>query len=199
MAGSREEWARYERWNAAIAETVYSPANAGQPVYLDLEEDLLEVIRDRAEPDATDPTSALIDVVKGTLVLMDGASSVLRDHLSRLDHWYQGSMLEPPPTLGLLAMLSLVAEHMRQGQDMRAHNFYGRLSELAELNDSQIRWFQLAYRSKRDDRAASAELWDSLNLWLEMMEGSRGLPRLSPGSRPHWASPFAGACPPSRP
>jgi hypothetical protein len=193
MAGSREDWARYERWNAAIAETVYSPANAGQPVYLDLEEDLLEVIREQAEPDATNPTSALIDVVKGTLVLVDGASLVLRDHLSRLDRWYQGSMLEPPPTLGLLAMLSLVAENMRQGQDMRAHNFYGRLSELAELDDNQIRWFQLAYRSKRDNGAASAELWDSLNLWLEMMEGSRGLPTAYPLGHDHIGLPLSQA------
>lgn len=65
MAGSPEEWSRYERWNAAIAAVVYSRGQAGQPVYLDLERDLLDRIRDVAEPDATDASSAFIQVVIG--------------------------------------------------------------------------------------------------------------------------------------
>ena len=81
MAGSPAEWERYERWNGAIAEVVYSRGQAGLPVYLDLEDSVLASIRDAAEPEATDVSSALIQTLIGTLVFTDGANSVLRGHL----------------------------------------------------------------------------------------------------------------------
>jgi hypothetical protein len=193
MAGSAEEWARYERWNGAIAVVVYTPAMAGQPVYLDLEDEVIKVVRQVAEPEASDPTSALIDAVKGTLLLRYGAGSVFASHLRKLDGWYDGSMLDPPPSLGLLAMLSLVAENMRQSDDMRAHNYYGRLAELVGLDHEQLRWFEIAYRHRRHKEAASAELWGSLNHWLEMMEGSRGLPTAYPLGHDHVGLPLSQA------
>jgi hypothetical protein len=118
---------------------------------------------------------------------------VLRDHLSRLDSWYGGPMLKPPPTLALLAMLSAVAENMRVSDDMQAHNFYGRLAELAGLDHDQLRWFETAYRHRRHERAASAELWGSLNDWIEMMEGSRGLPTAYPVGHDHIGLPLSQA------
>jgi hypothetical protein len=193
MAGSPLEWARYERWNVAIAGVVYTPAQAGRPVYLDLEDDVIDAVRQLAEPDAADPNRALIEAVKGTLLLRDGASSVFIGHLRRLHRWYEGPMLEAPPCLALLAMLSLVAENMRQSGDMQAHNFYGRLAELAGLDHDQLRWFENAYRHRRDKEATSAELWDSLNDWLEMMEGSRGLPTAYPIGHEHIGLPLSQA------
>ena len=193
MPGSPFEWARYELWNAAIAEVVYPAAKAGQPVYLDLEDDVIQAVQRLAEPAAVDPTAALFDAVKGTLLLRDGASSVLRAHLRKLDGWYEGSMVNPPPSLGLLAMLSLVAENMRQSEDMQAHNFYGRLAELAGLDDDQRTWFENAYRHRRRKDAASAELWGSLNDWLEMTEGTRGLPTAFPIGHDHIGLPLSQA------
>ena len=188
-----EEWARYERWNQAIADVVYSPAMAGKRVFLDLEEELLDEVQERAEPDAPEAAPALIEAVKGTLILRAGASFVLRDHLQRLDRWYDGPMVEPPPCLGLLALLSLVAENMRDSDAMRAHNFYGRLAEKLGLDEAQLRWFESAYRDRRHKEAASAELWGALNDWLEMMEGGRGLPTAVPVGHEHIGLPLSQA------
>ena len=193
MAGSTEEWARYERWNHAIATVVFSPVHAGRPVYLDLEEDILRDVQLDAEPDAAESSEALVDAVKGTLVLRHGASYVLDGHLQRLNHWYEGPMLDPPPCLGLLSILSLTAERMRHGEGMKAHNFYGRLGELLHLDKEQIGWFESAYRQQLGGGAASMILWESLNDWLEMMEGSRGLPTVQPIGHSHIGLPLSQA------
>lgn len=192
MVGSQQEWQRYERWNRAIATVVYSPAMAGRPAYLDLEDDVLRSICGRAEPDAPDPASALIQVVKSTLDL-GGRADVLGSHLYRLDQWHGGTMLEPPPTLGVLALLSVVAERMRRSADMRAHNFYGRLAQLATMDPEQLSRFETSYRRRRDGMPASRELWESLNDWLEMCEGARGLPTAAPIGHEHIGYPLSQA------
>lgn len=189
----RVDWDRYQRWNGAIAEVVYTPERAGQPVYLDLEEDVLAKIVRRAEPEAVDATTALIEVVKATLDFRSGYAGVLRGHLGKLDAWYSGRMVDPPPCLALLAMLSIVAESMRQTQEMRAHNYYGRLGELLSLSSRQVTWFEQAYRHRRHREAASEELWGALNDWLEMLDGQRGTPTAFPVGHDHVGLPLSQA------
>ncbi len=193
MPGSTTEWERYLRWNAAIASVVFSREAAGKPTYLDLEDEVLEAIRDAAEPDAGDPAATLIEVTKGTLALRSGAAPVLRGHLRRLGTWHGGSMLDPPPTLGLLALLSLVAESMHAGDGMKPHNFWGRFEELLELDGHQLDWFRSAYRDKTEGVAVSTQLWDSLNDWLEMLEGNRGLPTAVALGHEHIGYPLSQA------
>jgi hypothetical protein len=193
MAGSTAEWERYSRWNAAIASVVFSRKAAGKPTYLDLEDEVLEAIGDAAEPDAGDPAATLIEVTKGTLALRSGAAPVLRGHLRRLGSWHDGSMLDPPPTLGLLALLSLVAESMHAGDGMKPHNFWGRFEELLELDGHQLDWFRSAYRDKTEGVAVSTQLWDSLNDWLEMLEGNRGLPTAVALGHEHIGYPLSQA------
>lgn len=176
MAGSVDEWQRYLLWNDAVAAVVYPFEEAGRPVYLDLEDEVIDRIRDLAEPDAIDAADALIDAVKGVLVMRDGASHVLRGLLARLQAWHRGDVFEPPPTLAFLAMLSLVAESMHDGSGMKAHNFYGRLQQRLGLGDDELDWLRTAYRAPTADGAASEVLWSSLNDWLEVLEGNRGLP-----------------------
>lgn len=193
MAGSTAEWDRYLRWNGAVAEVVYSPEAAGTPVYLDLDDDVLAAVCDVAEPGADDPASTLSEVVKGTLVLRYGASRVLRSHLHRLETWRRGSMLDPPPTLALLAMLSLVAETMHAGEGMKQHNFYGRLAELLDLNVQELGWLRSAYRRQDNGAAVSVRLWGSLNDWLETLEGNRGLPTAMALGHEHVGLPLSQA------
>ena len=193
MAGWDIEWERYARWNLAIADVVFTRDAAGKPVYLDLEDGVLDEIRKVAEPEATDPAATLVDVVKGTLALRDGPADVLRGHLRRLKRWHEGSMIEPPPTLALLAMLSLVAETMHEGGGMKPHNFWGRFEELLNLKGKQLDWFRNAYRKQIGETPASTELWESLNDWLEMLEGERGLPTAHPIGHDHIGFPLSQA------
>lgn len=193
MAGSDGEWDRYERWNAAIAEVVYSAESAGAPVYLDLEDEVLDVLCDAAEPTADDPRGALVGAVKGTLVLGHGPADVLRGHLRRLDQWRRAGMVAPPPTLPLLAILSLAAENMHEGEGKAANNFYDRLVELLELSEVEKQRFTNAYRKDRDGRAVSTDLWVSVNDWLEMLEGNRGLPTAFALGHAHIGLPLSQA------
>ena len=110
------DWNRYLRWNEAIATVVFSRDSAGRPVYLDLENEVLAAIRDVAEPNAAEAAPSLVEAVKKTLYLRGGPSHVFAGHIRRLSLWHHGTMLDPPPTLALLAMLSLAAETMHEGR-----------------------------------------------------------------------------------
>ena len=167
--------------------------NAGRPVYLDLEDEVLDAIRHAAEPNAAAAAPGLVEAVKNTLILRSGASQVFARHLHRLRRWHDGTMLDSPPTLALLAVLSLAAETMHEGEGMKPHNFYGRLRELLELDNQSLNRVRNAYRKSVNGIAVSASLWDSLNDWLEMLEGNRGLPTAFAISHEHIGLPLSQA------
>lgn len=193
MAGSTAEWERYGRWNDAIAAVVYPRQENAVPVYLDLEDDVLAEIQNAAEPDATDAAAALIEAVKGTLVFADGPATLFRGHLNRLARWRSTDGLSPPPTLGLLALLSLAAERMHEGEGKAAHNFYGRLADLLQLDATEIDWFTTGYLRKHNGVPLSQMFWSSLNDWLELLEGNRGIPTAYAVGHAHIGLPLSQA------
>jgi hypothetical protein len=90
-------------------------------------------------------------------------------------------------------MLSLVAETMHEGGGMKPHNFWGRFEALLNLTGKQLDWFRNAYRKPIGASTASTELWGSLNDWLEMLEGERGLPTAHPIGHDHIGFPLSQA------
>ncbi|MDC0359168.1 hypothetical protein OAM92_00390 [Acidimicrobiales bacterium] len=177
MAESSEEWDRYKRWNIAIADVVYPVSEAGIPVYLDLEDDVLAAIAAIAEPNVSEPGEALVEAVKATLTFGRGPGKVLRQHLINLDSWWSDAdTAEPPPTLALVAVFSLAAENMHDGEGKAANNYYDRLRQLLKISRDDLDTLQKAYRFQYDGMAVSTYLWTSLNDWLEYLEGNRGLP-----------------------
>jgi hypothetical protein len=193
VAGSTAEWELYERWNTAVANVVYTAEAAGVHVYLDLDDEVLTAIRDRAEPNALHAESAFVEAVKGTLVLGHGPADVLRGHLRRLDEWGRESSTEPPPTVALLGLLSLAAGSMREGEGMAANNFYGRLAEVLSVTEEELTRFTQAYRKRRNGEAVSNVLWNSLSEWLERLEGNRGLPTAFAFAHAHIGLPLSQA------
>jgi hypothetical protein len=187
------DWERYSRWNSAIARVVYAGTNAGQPVYLDAEDDVLDAIRDLAEPEATSARAGLVQAVGDVLLLNEGPAAMLRGLLERLERWEQGDLEDPPPTLGLLAVMSLAAENMRDGGGKAANNFYGRLAELLDLDGEQSKRFMRAYWRSFNGRPTSDVLWGSLNLWLELHEGNRGLVTAYANRQAHIGLPMSQA------
>jgi hypothetical protein len=192
-AAGADSGQRYYRWNDAVADVVYANASAGRPTFLDLEDNVLATIRDLAEPDATDPAGALVEAVRSNLQLDAGPSPFLGWYLKHLRWWTLTDMLDPPPTLGLLAVLSLAAENMRHAEGKSANNFYGRLSELLNLTPEQEKWFTDAYRKNPDGSPVSERLWGSLNSWLERLEGNRGLPTAYADGHAHVGLPLSQA------
>lgn len=190
-------WEAYFRWNSAVADVLFGPSAAGVPAYLDLEGEVLEEIAGKAEPGCEDPKKALAAAVKATLLLEGTGKGAFSEHIAELNHWGNGT--DPPPTLALLAVLSLAAEDMRSGDGMSANNYYGRLRALLEIEKDQLDRLVSHYRKDvlmqhaLSKRPVSSILWGSLNNWLERLDGERGLPTAVAISHPHIGLPLSQA------
>ena len=164
-------WERYERLNFAIAEEVFGNGAAGQPVYLDLEPDVLaRIARRMGESPATEPDKLLCEVVSATLPAPDGAGGLFSVHVARAVQWEREGTSKPPPCIGVLAVLSLVAERMKRTEEFSGSNYYGRLLQALDI-DGEFR-----DRVGRDFRKETPLLWNALNRWIEDSNGRRGLP-----------------------
>jgi hypothetical protein len=62
----------YLAWNRAIVEVIFGGDHANEPVYLDLEDEVLTEVARHAAPGAKDPTEALVQAVRPTLYLDPG-------------------------------------------------------------------------------------------------------------------------------
>lgn len=193
MTESVIEWERYDAWNVALASVLYGPEFAGVPVYLDMEEDVLYQVTQSIEPDETDPQSALARAVVGTLDFSLPKTKLFDPYIDRLAKWQTRNDSSAPPTIGLLAMLSLVAENMHAGDGLAAHNFYARLGLLCELTGEQLDQFQKSYYRERKGSPTSEILWSSLNNWLDRLEGAWGVPTAYAVGLAHIGPPLSQA------
>ena len=164
-------WERYERLNAAIAEEVFGEGAAGRPAYLDLEPDTMaRIARDLGDGRSARPDDLLCEIVRGTLPDPSGPVGVFTEHVGRVFLWELGDDASPPPCIGVLAMLSLVAERMKRTERFAVSNYYGPLLEALGFDSGH------RTRVERDFRDHTPLLWNALNRWLEESNGRRGLP-----------------------
>ena len=198
MNTSRDDaaWERYERLNSAMAEEVFAEGAAGRPVYLDLEPDVLaRITKHLGDARVGEPDELLIEVVKATLSDPAGPAGLFSLHTGRIFLWELEGSSSPPPCIGLLAALSLVAERMKQTEEFAGSNYYGRLLQTLDIDG------EFHDRVGRDFRRQTPLLWNTLNRWLEESErpsrpAHRGRVRPSPVHRP---AAFASARPCSGP
>ena len=184
MAGP---WPAYVRWNRAIADAVYGTGAAGLPAYLDLEPSVLEVIARAANADMRNPREALLEAVRPTVGIRGNHDRVFDAHLERLHRWRPADG-DPPPVIGLLAVLCLAAEDMRESDGIAANNYYDRLMPLLGVtSETNKRRVINAYRK------ASFDLWEPLNGWLESLHGERGLPTAYSYAHAHVGRPLSQA------
>lgn len=164
-------WGEYEKWNDAIAREIFNENTAGQPVYLDLEEDVFARVATRVGLDpGSDPANDLVESVRATLCPPTGPVAVFRAHTEAAGLWKLRGDSTPPPCIGLLAVLSLVAEEMRRSEEFAGSNYYGRLAKTLNVPSGSIK--QLT----RDFRRETPFFWDTLNGWLEDSNGKYGFP-----------------------
>ncbi|MBO9533547.1 MAG: hypothetical protein J7513_11305 [Solirubrobacteraceae bacterium] len=171
LAAPDTTWITYDQWNAAISDEFFSGRYGGRPVYLDLEDAALLRIADAAGEGADDPQAALIDAVGATLALRERAS-IFGAHRRRLAEWSRAGRQGPPPVIGVLALLSLVAEQMAADEEFRASNYYGRFLRTLgySAEDSNLR--QKVVRCFGEETHV---LWAALNGWLAEDPGTRGV------------------------
>ncbi len=167
---TEDRWSRYRCWNAALVSVICGRESSGLPVFLDLEENVLEKVAIAAGNDDHDPRSGLINAVLPTLNPPSHRAGMFGSHKAQLLRWHIESG-DPPPTLALLAVLSLAAEDMHGGDGFAAHDYYNRLMSLLNVTDEHDK--ELIIKAYRH---CSADLWDSLNDWLMFHEGELGIP-----------------------
>lgn len=167
-------WTRYDDWNASVEAEFFDGSWAGRPVYLDMEDEVLEAIADRVGSTG-DPKVALENAVRPTLYLPPETGGHLLDlHLRRLRRWQQSRSDEAPPCLAVLALFSMAAEGMRGDETFRSNNYYARLSQCVGINPKAHA--TAAKRVESEFRRDSLELWNGLNAWLHDHDGALGLP-----------------------
>lgn len=179
MSVIAEAWNRYLVWNRALCDVIFTPDRSGQPVYLDMDDAVLSAVAIRAGAPAEAAPQQLAEAVRGTLILNSGPADVFRGHLLRLERWRRAAVtggstlidIPPPPTVGLLALLTLAAESMGSDTSYAVHAYYPRLSSLLEVDtDTAKDRLSAAYR------ADAERLWKGLNDWLTATDGRYGVP-----------------------
>ena len=174
-------WDRYDAWDKALRDLVYTDDTAHEPAYLDVEDDLLVQAAANAglgALTAEQAEAALTDAVRATLCLGPSwsGSSVLTRHRDRLSRWRAARryglqpLAAPPAVVGLLAVFARAAEHMGRDGQHSAAAYYPRLNQLLSIGPSDANRMQAAFR------AESEKFWDAVNVWLDDQDGTRGLP-----------------------
>lgn len=172
-------WERYLRWNTALCETVFTEERAGQPVYLDMDDEVLANVSSRLSMSPERAATELTAAVRATLKLAGGQADVFRTHLQQLSQWRRAvnqsadpsARLKPPPTIALLAVFTLAAEAMGSDASYAVHAYYPRLSSVLGVSREKERGrLQLAYQSEAE------KLWRGLNDWLTLADGRYGVP-----------------------
>jgi hypothetical protein len=173
-------WQQYHAWNEALGSVLFTSANDGRPVYLDMDDDVLSQVALEAGVEPGDIQAHLAAAVRDTLNLSGAAASVFGQHLRDLRLWRrvtvkksrdEGSIPPAPPVLALLAVLTLAAEEMQHDREFGGNAYYPRLFRVLGIEDGKQRTrLTTAYRQDAE------ELWGGLNEWLSAADGRLGLP-----------------------
>jgi hypothetical protein len=155
--------------DAALADSLFSEAQAGRPVYAMPDDESLTLF---AEQFGIPPKEARWLIRRAAAIqigLGDDRSKPFAKVSGRLKEG-STSPLDTPAGLSTLATLSMAADAMHAEEGMAAHNYYGRLHALLGTQESQKVAVERGYRDHGET------LWDALNSWLEAWEGERGIP-----------------------
>ncbi|MFJ9313443.1 hypothetical protein ACIRN4_04560 [Pimelobacter simplex] len=164
-----DSWSEYDLWNDAIAEVIFGRTEEVRPVYLDLEDDIVDDLASKLDVPSVAAVPALCDIVAATLDRSEGPARIFARHDARLRSWIRGGRSTAPPILGVLACFSLAAEQMAGGDGMAANNYFGRLRQVLHWC-SEDPSLDMAYRR------VAERYWSELNRWLVQEEGERGIP-----------------------
>ena len=169
--GSRGRWTSYLAWNDALAGHYFSGRYEGVPVYLDVDPNVLSAIAKHLCSPGQEPDEVFVALVRTTLHFRLYGPSTFSRHIAALRVWRRTERLEPPPIVGILSFLSLVAETMRSDERYRATNYTDRLCDHLSVYEERER-----RRLKNHFRKETHVLWNELNSWLNDHDGALGLP-----------------------
>lgn len=158
----------YFYFNEAIVDVFFDGRYQSRPIYLDLEDDERYEVSEKTSLSPDDFDQELGLAVSKTLCW--DRANIYEWHMQNLRKWNASRDPTPPPFSALLLTFSLAAEHMRQGDDYSANNYYQRLAELFGVSD-ETRKHKLSAAGK-DTRV----FWQTLNHWLQRTDFLFGRP-----------------------
>ena len=174
-----EDWETYLKWNKAVAEVIWKPEFAGKPVYLDFEdEELQEITTHLPDIEDVEEFKSELGLVIYRVLDFSGSKTALNRIYEEQSKWRNTEDVnKPPPTILLLAALSIVAEEMRNDEKFKANNFYGRVKEFLQISDDEEHEkFKKSYSAKPKSVLLSKTLWETIEIWLVRNSGNLGLP-----------------------
>ena len=172
--GASSIFESYELWNAAVEAEFFDGTWDGRPVYIDMEDDVVERLANLVGATG-DPRDAFEKAVRPTVYLPDESGGSLLDlHVRRLSRWRMTRDTSPPPCLAMLAFFVLAAEGMRGDERFRANNYYARLAQCFGVDP--VKAPAKKDRIAEGFRRNSVSLWHALNSWLADHDGALGTP-----------------------
>lgn len=162
----------YLAWNQVLFEKFYSERSAGIPVYLDLEDSVLEEIASHPFLIGAGSLENLIKAVRDNIDFSLNKDQVFlkieNETHSWINKFWRTHGDEIPPMLPLLALTVLAAERM--GGDGSASNaYYKHFNDiLGIVNPKQQESVKESYRK------SIIYLWKALNRWLTDRQGQNG-------------------------
>jgi hypothetical protein len=162
----------YRAWNQVLFEKFYSMRSAGLPVYLDLEDSLLEVFETHPLLAGKGTVGDLVNAVRENIDFSLNKDQVFLKIENETHSWintfWRTHGDEIPPMLPLLALTVLAAERM--GGDGSASNaYYKHFNDILGIdNPKQQESVQESYRK------TVIFLWKALNRWLTDRQGQNG-------------------------
>lgn len=158
----------YSQFNAVINEVYFDGRYQSIPIYLDLEDKERNEASEKIPLPPADFDQELGSAVARTLCW--DRPNIYEWHLDNLRKWRVSTGSEPPPFSAILLTFSLAAEHMRQGDEYSANNYYQRLAEIYGTLDK-------ASKNKLSGAGKYTLIfWETLNQWLRSTDFIYGRP-----------------------
>ena len=170
----------YLSLDTALCRAIFGEAQPNSPVYLDMDEDVLERAGSFVGMTHAEFSTALAASVRQLIEVDDTTQGMFSLFENMVSLWPKVSrslyltngQYAPPPVIGLLSVFVLAAEQMGVSDQSGSHEnaYYPRLLTLLgfEIN--------LQNRLKTNFRRVSEQYWDLLALWLDDHEGQYGVP-----------------------
>lgn len=162
----------YDDVNEIVNDLFFGGRFGAAPVYLDLEEQLLDELAARMGLDKTQSVTALSAAVADTLQWKN-PKNIYAAHTECRKVWQEADTSTAPPFTALLLCLSIAAARMREDQEFAANNYYRRLLEILGVSSAQT---ESALGALRSSATETAKFWESLNGWLIKTDYAFGQP-----------------------
>lgn len=173
--------AGYEEWNAALAHRFFAADRAGELVYLDKDDEAFARVCSDVGVDADEADDSLANAIRAKLFWKDSGRAAFAEFdrvtslwlARRRDALASAEQVPPPPHIALLTLFSLAAERIGGANTNTGaveSSYYSTLEGLLCIPANESGRFRTSFTK------SSEAYWESLSLWLEDLDGHRGLP-----------------------